>query len=138
MCARILIVEDNEPLREMLRHVLTSDGFEVVVAGSGSDALQVALEGPVDAVVTDLDLPGLSGLELCRAILSQTAVFGRYVPVWIMTGSHEAEAAQAIAAGACGVFRKPFRVSEACAVIQCTLAAATNQTRAATNVTMVR
>jgi two-component system, OmpR family, response regulator MtrA len=119
MPKRILVVEDNDPLRELFRDTLTLRGFEVVVAANGSEALEAAKGYTIDAVITDLEIPGLSGLELCRALRRQTAVFGRHIPVWLMTGSNQTGLMQqALEAGACGLLRKPFSLDQACAQVE--------------------
>jgi CheY-like chemotaxis protein len=120
---RILVVEDNDPLRELFRDTLTLRGFEVVVAANGIEALEAAAGYTIDAVITDLEIPGLSGLELCRALRRQTAVFGRNIPVWLMTGSNQPGLTkQALDAGACGLLRKPFSLDEACGRVERSLA----------------
>lgn len=116
---RILIVEDNEALREMLHETMSSDRFEVLVAATGAEALELAACYELDAVLTDLEIPGMSGLDLCRALRRQNDSFARNVPIWIMTGSHEAGIAkQVIDAGACGLLRKPFSVPDVCVRLQ--------------------
>jgi CheY-like chemotaxis protein len=111
MPSRILVVEDNDPLREMLREMLGLRGFDVVVAATGIDALQMATLHVIDAVITDLDIPGMSGLELCRALNRRSE---RDIPVWLMTGSPHLTLAEALEAGACDVLRKPFSLEQAC------------------------
>lgn len=72
--ARILVVEDNEPLRAMLEKILRRDGHEVTATASAEDAQRCWLEnGACDVVVTDLSLPGCSGLELARWLQGQSA-----------------------------------------------------------------
>jgi CheY-like chemotaxis protein len=120
---RILVVEDNDPLRELFRDTLMLRGFDVVVAANGIEALEAATSYTIDAVITDLEIPGLSGLELCRALRRQTAVFGRHIPVWLMSGSNQPGLMkQALEAGACGLLRKPFSLDEACGQVERSLA----------------
>ncbi len=119
MPCRILIVEDNDALRDMFRETLLHRGFEVLVASTSTDALEISAEYTADAVLTDLDIPGVSGLELCRTLADRNAVFGQKPLVWLMTGSHDPElSSQAIAVGACGVLRKPFSVQTVCNAIE--------------------
>lgn len=114
MKPRILIVEDNESLREMFQQTLSARGFEVIVASTGAEALALSMGDAIDAVLTDLELPAVSGLDLCRAFAKKEAATGRIIPVWVMTGSDEPSVArQALAAGASGVLRKPFSLDVA-------------------------
>jgi two-component system, OmpR family, phosphate regulon response regulator PhoB len=64
--ARILIVEDEEPLTLLLRYNLEAEGYEVDIAARGDDAEIKLKESPPDLVLLDWMLPGLSGIELCR------------------------------------------------------------------------
>ncbi len=70
----ILIVEDDSELLEVLQFVLQDGGYEVSVAGSGAEALQTIEDKPVDLVVLDVNLGGMSGLEVARQIRSKTDV----------------------------------------------------------------
>ncbi|MCF4122158.1 response regulator transcription factor [Antribacter sp. KLBMP9083] len=65
---RILVVEDEESYRDPLTYQLTREGFEVVEAANGHDALAAYDEGGADLVLLDLMLPGLSGTEVCREL----------------------------------------------------------------------
>jgi CheY-like chemotaxis protein len=76
---RILIVDDNESLRAMFRETFSGHGFEVVVAESVAESLRAAAHYAVDAVLTDLEIPGASGLEFCEVLKQQKAVLGRRV-----------------------------------------------------------
>ncbi len=68
--ATILVVDDERPVRELIRSILSASGHRVLVAESGSDALVLSLdeEGPIDLLVTDVAMPGLSGPELVERI----------------------------------------------------------------------
>lgn len=119
MANRILIVEDNESLREMFREMLSHRGFEVCVAATCAGACALAVDEMFDAVLADLDLPDGSGLDLCRRLEARCTAFGRSLHLWLMTGSHDPELAhEAIAAGACGIFHKPFSVHAASSAIE--------------------
>jgi two-component system, chemotaxis family, response regulator PixH len=68
MKKRVLIVEDTPSEREMIRHYLTESGYEVVSAENGKEALVKIAEQMPDVVLTDLVMPDMSGLELCRSL----------------------------------------------------------------------
>ncbi len=65
---RILAVDDDAEIRDMLRRGLSIEGFDVQVAADGEEALAAISSGPVDAVVLDVMLPGLNGLDVLRRI----------------------------------------------------------------------
>ena len=66
--AKILLVEDDSAIVATLRRVLADEGYEVAIEKTGNGGLDRAKENPFDAVITDLKLPGLSGLELVREL----------------------------------------------------------------------
>src|ERR1051325_2280497 len=68
MSARIMIIEDEEPLTLLLRYNLESEGYEVETAGRGDEAEIKLKESPPDLLVLDWMLPGMSGIELCRRL----------------------------------------------------------------------
>jgi DNA-binding response OmpR family regulator len=63
---RILLVDDDEETRELLRDVLADDGYEVMVAGNGEQACRTLARFRADLVITDLEMPGMDGLQLIR------------------------------------------------------------------------
>ncbi len=79
--SRILVVDDEEPLRRSIARILSRDGHEVILAEDGAQAIGF-LKGPTfDVVMTDLSMPGMTGLELLRAIRG----FDLDVPVVLLT-----------------------------------------------------
>ncbi len=78
---RILVVDDEDILGEMLSDVLSLEGYEVTVVRSGEDALVRLTEGPYQLVVTDNSMPGMSGLELLAQIRDRWPE----IPVILMT-----------------------------------------------------
>ncbi len=104
--ARVLVIDDNTPFLRTVGLFLEGSGHAVVLAENGRMALKYFSEQPPDAVVLDVELSDVPGLELC-AMLRKKA--GRDLPVIMMTGkSQEEVAAAAAAAGACEVLTKPF------------------------------
>jgi two-component system phosphate regulon response regulator PhoB len=73
MSARILVVEDEEPLIEVLRYNLEAEGYQVEAVARGDDADTRLRERTPDLVVLDWMLPGLSGIELCRRLRARPA-----------------------------------------------------------------
>lgn len=82
---RILIVDDDAPLRQLYRTALTFDGFEVQEVGDGLDALRQLDSAPPDLVILDLVLPTLSGLAVREELAAQ--VHTRDIPIVVITGS---------------------------------------------------
>ena len=104
----ILIVDDDDDFREMLRVVLASCDFSVLAADSGAAALAITSSHNVDVVLTDFQMPAMDGLQLCQALRRQRPA----VPVWLMTGAVDFAIERTLAAGGCGTFRKPFRAPQ--------------------------
>jgi len=65
---RILVIDDNAAIRELLRLVLEEEGYEVIEAADGAEGLRRYQAEPTDLVITDLEMPGMDGLELLRAL----------------------------------------------------------------------
>ncbi len=106
---RILVVDDEEQMRDLLVKVLERKGYQVSVCGNGADALAFLEREPVDLVVTDVRMPGLSGMEALRAIKE----LNPEIVVIIMTafGSID-QAVQAVKEGAYDYINKPFKIDE--------------------------
>lgn len=106
---RVLVVEDEAPLRERIVAALRHQGLAVDACGDGPEALYMGQEYPVDVAVLDLGLPGLSGLEVLAAWRSE----GRSFPVLILTarGSWQ-EKVSGLEAGADDYLVKPFQMEE--------------------------
>ena len=83
MSARILIVEDEEPLTMLLRYNLEAEGYEVESAARGDEADTKLKENIPDLVVLDWMLPGLSGIELCRRLRARPET--RQLPIIMLT-----------------------------------------------------
>ena len=62
--AQILIIDDDEEMRSLLKELLEEEGFETACAGNGSDALKEMVKKPFDLVITDIEMPGLTGLDI--------------------------------------------------------------------------
>src|SRR2546421_8791853 len=93
---RILVVDDEEYVRDLLRDILEKEGCEAVVAEGGHQALSLFENGNFDAVFTDVGMPDMNGWELSRAVRERN----RHIPVAVITGwgeavgSHERQAAR--------------------------------------------
>jgi DNA-binding response OmpR family regulator len=104
----ILVVDDEEAIAEAVRARLQSEGFQVVVAGDGPEAIGLCEQVHPDLVVLDLMLPGMDGLEVCRQIQRE-----RWVPVLMLTArTEEADKVAGFAVGADDYLTKPFSLRE--------------------------
>ncbi|MDQ2953955.1 MAG: phosphate regulon transcriptional regulator PhoB [Pseudomonadota bacterium] len=109
--ARILIVEDEEPLSLLLRYNLEAAGYEVETIARGDDADTRLKESLPDLVVLDWMLPGLSGIELCRRLRARPET--RTLPIIMLTArGEESERVRGLATGADDYIVKPFSVPE--------------------------
>ena len=82
---KILVVDDNADIRELLEILLTSEGYDVTLASSGEQALQL-LHPELDLVILDIMMPGMSGIRVCEAIRKQSNV-----PVLFLTAKGQEE-----------------------------------------------
>jgi DNA-binding NtrC family response regulator len=117
--ASILIVEDEPKMRRLLELQLAEEGFQARIAADAETGLQMLGKEPFDVVVTDLKLPGMSGLEFLQAVKRVNAD----LPVVIMTAFGTVESAvDAMKAGASDYVLKPFSLAELVLVIRKELA----------------
>ena len=107
---RLLLVEDDSAIAEPLSRALDREGYSVVRASRGIDALTIAAtEGHIDFVILDLVLPDIDGLEVCRRLRKG----GLEAPVLILTArADEVDAVVGLDAGADDYVTKPFRLGE--------------------------
>ncbi len=108
---RILIADDERITRQMLRHCLIETDCEVIEACDGSEALRLMQDQPCSLVVSDWDMPGLSGLELCQAIRRED--FHGYIYFILLTGKDRPQdVVEGLRAGADDFITKPFNPAE--------------------------
>lgn len=106
---RILLVDDEQPIQTLLSYPLRKDGYEVVSATDGREALARHAEQPFDLVVLDLTLPRLDGLQVCRRLRAR----GDSVPIIMLTArSEERDKVLGLELGADDYITKPFSVRE--------------------------
>jgi two-component system response regulator MprA len=104
-----LVVDDERAVRESLRRALQLEGYEVELAEDGADALAKLNGGAPDAVILDVQMPAIDGLEVCRRIRRE----GNSVPVLMLTARAEVESRVAgLDAGADDYLPKPFALEE--------------------------
>ena len=120
MGAKILIVEDEEPLTLLLRYNLEAEGYEVDCAARGDEADLRLREQIPDLVLLDWMLPGLSGIELCRRVRARPET--ERLPVIMLTArGEEGDRVRGLATGADDYIVKPFSVPELLARVRALL-----------------
>ena len=104
---RIFVVEDEEEIQELIRYNLTKEGYVVFCTDSGEDALRRIPRDLPDLVVLDLMLPGVDGLEVCKALKAGAET--RDIPIIILTAkSEEADIVTGLEIGSDDYITKPF------------------------------
>jgi two-component system, OmpR family, KDP operon response regulator KdpE len=127
MPGRILVIDDEPQITRVLRAALSAQGFDTRIANDPEEGLRIFSDWPPDLVVTDLMMPGLSGVEVCRAIRASSAV-----PILVLSvRDHERSKIEALDAGADDYVTKPFSIQELLARIRAHLRRAPERTNAA-------
>ena len=127
MPGRILVIDDEPQITRVLRAALSAQGFDVRTANDPEEGLLTFKDWKPDLVVTDLMMPGLSGVEVCRAIRAQSAI-----PILVLSvRDHEHSKVEALDAGADDYVTKPFGIQELLARVRAHLRRAPERTTAA-------
>ena len=114
MTKTIMSVDDSASVRQMVSLTLQDAGYTVIEARDGKDAL-AKLSGPVDMIVTDLNMPGMDGIELTRAV--RTGNTHKFIPIVMLTTESQAtRKEEGKMAGATGWIVKPFKPEQLLAV----------------------
>jgi CheY-like chemotaxis protein len=106
MAARILVIDDSENIRSILRLTLRFGGFEVTEAASGEEGLAALAREKFDLVFCDLAMPGVGGLEVIRQARENPEL--RAVPIIVLSAEEREIKTHALAEGANDVVDKPF------------------------------
>jgi two-component system phosphate regulon response regulator PhoB len=104
---RILVVDDEDDLLELLRYNLSREGYQVTCVATGEDALRSVRRQPPDLIVLDVMLPGIDGLEVCRRLKSESKT--REIPIVMLTAkSEESDIVAGLEHGSDDYIAKPF------------------------------
>jgi len=106
---RVLVADDEERILILLEANLVAAGYEILTANDGREALSILDNGPVDAVITDMNMPGASGLEVIAAV---RRLYGQHLPAIVITAYGSVQnAVDAMHQGATDYLEKPFDMS---------------------------
>jgi two-component system phosphate regulon response regulator PhoB len=120
VAATILVIEDEEPIRLLLRYNLEAEGYRVRETEQGEEALQMVGDEQPDLIILDWMLPGMSGVEVCRVLRGKEEY--RHIPIIMLTArSEESERVRGLSTGADDYMVKPFSVQELLARIKTVL-----------------
>jgi two-component system KDP operon response regulator KdpE len=127
MPGRILVIDDEPHITRVLRAALSAQGYDVRTANDPEEGLRTFKDWPPDLVITDLMMPGLSGVEVTRAIRSHAVT-----PVLVLSvREHERSKVEALDAGADDYITKPFGIQELLARVRAHLRRAPERTTSA-------
>jgi phosphate regulon transcriptional regulator PhoB len=117
---KILIVDDEPDIVELISYNLKKEGFPVVIAEDGEEALKKVREGPLDLIILDLMLPGIHGMELCRILRNNPRT--AHVPIIMLTArGEESDKVRGLETGADDYMTKPFSPKELIARVKAVL-----------------
>ena len=117
MTHKILVVDDEEKLREMVRNYLTNDGFIVIEAADGAEAIELHQKERPDLVVLDWMMPGVNGLDVCKSIRQ----LGNTPVIMLTAKTEEVDKLLGLELGADDYITKPFSLRELVARIKAVL-----------------
>tara|TARA_R110002096_G_scaffold420735_1_gene625959 strand:- start:202 stop:567 length:366 start_codon:yes stop_codon:yes gene_type:complete len=107
MTKQILAVDDSKTMRDMINFTLLGAGYDVTLAVDGNDGLAKLKDNPIDLIITDINMPGMNGIELIKHVRSDGSY--RSMPILILTTeSGDGIKQEGKAAGATGWIIKPF------------------------------
>lgn len=117
---KILVVDDEKDIIEVIKYNLEREGFRVIPAYNGEDALRLAKREPPDLLILDLMLPGMDGLEVCRILKKERKT--AHIPIIMLTAkTEEPDIVVGLELGADDYITKPFNVRELVARIKAVL-----------------
>ena len=116
----VLLVEDDDPVRELIGRALRANGFEVVAAASGEEALDIELDRHVDLLLSDVLLPNQNGFEVANQIRARSP----QIPIVFMSGYYDQAVAEAAHLDISStILQKPFAMADLLAHLRAAYAA---------------
>jgi DNA-binding response OmpR family regulator len=109
MAEKILVVDDEWELRNLLTEFLTGEGYDVIQASNGEEALELAEKEEPQVILLDIKMPGIDGIEVCRRLKEEDKT--RFIPVSMVTALEDRDV-DAFVEGADDFVTKPFSLME--------------------------
>jgi len=109
MGEKILVIDDEFEIRDMLGRFLTEQGYEAILASNGEEAVELAEKEDPQAILLDILMPGMDGIETCKTLKAKEKT--RFIPVIVATAIWD-RYMEAIEAGAEDFVTKPFNLTE--------------------------
>ncbi|UCE81641.1 MAG: response regulator [Deltaproteobacteria bacterium] len=109
MGEKVLVVDDELEIRDLLREVLKQEGYEVLLASAGEEAIELAKRETPHVILLDVRMPGIDGVEVCKRLKTEPKT--QYIPIIMITGYDENKIA-AIEVGADDFVNKPIDLVE--------------------------
>jgi len=117
MSKTIMTVDDSSSIRQMVSFTLKKEGYEVIQAVDGNDALEKLKTAQVNMVITDLNMPNLDGISLIKKVRAIPAY--KFIPIIMLTtDSQDSKKGEGKAAGATGWIVKPFKPEQLITVVK--------------------
>jgi DNA-binding response OmpR family regulator len=109
MLDKVLVVDDELAIRELLDIFLTGEEYEVILASNGEEALELVEKEQPKAVLLDIKMPGINGIEVCRRLKAKDE--SKFIPIIMITASMD-HRTEAVEAGADDIVTKPFNMEQ--------------------------
>jgi len=109
MADKILVVDDEREIRDLLQTSLSSDGYEVIVGSNGEEAIELTKRENPQLILLDIEMPGVDGIETCKRLKAEEKT--RLIPVIMVTALGDRDI-EAYLEGAADVVNKPFDIAE--------------------------
>ena len=109
MAEKVLVVDDERQIRDLLNEFLTGEGYEVLLASNGEEAIELAETEYPDVILLDVKMPGFDGIEVCKRLKAEPKT--QFIPVIMITGYVDNKMV-AIEAGADDFVNKPIDLVE--------------------------
>jgi DNA-binding response OmpR family regulator len=109
MGEKVLVVDDEFEIRDLLSRFLTEEGYEVIVAPNGEEALELAETENPEVILLDIKMPGIDGIEICKRLKAKEKT--RFIPVIMATALWDTYS-ESIESGAEDFVTKPFNLME--------------------------
>jgi DNA-binding response OmpR family regulator len=109
MGEKVLVVDDEFEIRDLLSRFLTEEGYEVILASNGEEALELAETENPEVILLDIKMPGIDGIQICKRLKARETT--RFIPVIMATALWDTYS-EAIESGAEDFVTKPFNLTE--------------------------